>query len=80
MVEGAGLKSIGDLLQSPKKIVGVETETEKQIIATDGKNMIEGLALPESVVETDFGDDIFPAVPENFTGRNGVKTVIKRED
>jgi len=76
-VEGAGLKSIGDFLQGPKKIVGVKTKAEKQGVTGNGENVVKSLTLPESMVETDFGDEIFPTIPENFTGGNGVKTVIK---
>ena len=42
--------------------------------------MIKGLAFPKAVVKPDAGNKIFPAVPENLAGRNGMETVIERQD
>jgi hypothetical protein len=42
--------------------------------------MIKGPALPEAVVETDLGNEIFPTVPEDLTGGNGVGMVVEGQD
>ena len=77
IVDGLGLKgrskesvgfTIGHLLQTPMQSIGIEDQTKKGSLANHGKDVIKGAAGTKSVVETNFGDIVFPAIPTNGGG------------
>ena len=60
MLGVAGLKSIWeairDLFESPAKVVGIEVETEEEMVRDNGKNMMASNTFAIGVTQTNLDD------------------------
>lgn len=58
---------------------GVQDQTEKETVRSDGEDVIENPAVSKGVMEADFGDFVFPALVEKFHRRSGPFVVVEEE-